>query len=202
MSLWVFLVAAAALSIERICYIIVWRHPESFRAFCSRPSVGHFGAPVAILQKLFYCFKAIQLTVFFGWCYRYGNGSIWPIDRSILPLVLGSALIVAGQTLNLSVFYRLGNIGVFYGDRFGYELPWTREFPFSLLKHPQYAGALLSIWGFFAAMRFPHEDWYMIPALETVYYILGTHFEKQPPLHGKNLVCRCEAQAGHFRVSR
>lgn len=91
MSLWVFLVAAAALSIERICYIRVWRYPESFRALCSRSLAANFGAPVAILQKLFYCFKAIQLTVFFGWCYRYGNGSIWPINRNVWPLAAGSA---------------------------------------------------------------------------------------------------------------
>jgi phosphatidyl-N-methylethanolamine N-methyltransferase len=67
---------------------------------------------------------------------------------------------------------------VFYGDKFGYEVCWCRKFPFSLLKHPQYVGALLSIWGFFLAMRFPHEDWYILPALETVYYSLGAYFER------------------------
>ena len=45
-------------------------------------------------------------------------------------------------------------------------------------KHPQYTGALLSIWGFFLVMRFPHDDWYILPALETVYYVLGAYFER------------------------
>ena len=188
MSLSIFLVAAAALSLERICYILVWRSPEFFRALCNRSMMACFGTPVAVLQKLFCCFKAIQLTVFFCWCYHYGNGSFWPIHGRILPFVVGGALMVAGQILNLSVFYRLSSVRVFYGNRFGYELPWTREFPFSLFKHPQYVGAILSIWGFFIAMRLPHEDWYVIPALETVYYILGAHFEEAPS-HDKKLVC-------------
>ncbi len=132
--------------------------------------------------------SAIQLTVFFGWCYRYGNSSFWPIHSGTLSLVVGGALMVARQILNLSVFYRLSSVGVSCGNRFGYELPWIREFPYSLFKHPQYVGALLSIWGFFVTMRFPHEDWYVIPALESVYYILGAHFEEAPSREDK-LVC-------------
>jgi len=27
-------------------------------------------------------------------------------------------------------------------------------------------------------MRFPHDDWYILPALETVYYVLGAYFER------------------------
>jgi methylene-fatty-acyl-phospholipid synthase len=86
-------------------------------------------------------------------------------------------LIVAGQILNCGVFYRLGKVGVFYGSRLGYDMPWSRAFPFSWLKHPQYVGTVWSIWGFFVIMRFPHPDWYLLPALETVYYLLGAHFE-------------------------
>jgi phosphatidyl-N-methylethanolamine N-methyltransferase len=178
MSLWVFLVAAALLSLERICYVWVWRSPESFRTFCGRPAVASVGEPVAVLQKLFYCFKGIQLGVFFGWCYFYGQGLPSLLSGGIVALAAGGALIVAGQILNFGVFYRLGKIGVFYGNKLGYEIPWCRAFPFSLLQHPQYVGTLFSIWGFFLAMRFPHDDWYMLPTLETVYYVLGAYFEQ------------------------
>lgn len=178
MSLWVFLVAAALLSFERLCYVWVWRSPESFRAFCQRPAVASFSEPVAVLQKLFYCFKGIQLGVFFAWCYFYGQGSPSPFSGSIVSLAVGGALIVAGQTLNFSVFRRLGKVGVFYGNKFGYEIPWCREFPFSLLQHPQYVGTLFSIWGFFLATCFPYDDWYLLPTLETVYYVLGAYFEQ------------------------
>ena len=93
-------------------------------------------------------------------------------------LGLGGALLVVGQILNVSVFYRLGKVGVFYGNKLGYEIPWCRAFPFSVLKHPQYVGTLLSIWGFFLIMRFPHDDWYLLPTVETMYYVLGAYFEQ------------------------
>jgi hypothetical protein len=173
-----FLSAAILLGIERLCYIWVWWHPESFRRFCEGPIVASFGAPVAFLQKLFYCFKATQVGVFFGWCLFFGNGSLNPGAAGMFPFALGGILIATGQVLNLSVFWRLGEAGVFYGNRFGYEIAWTTDFPFSLLKHPQYVGALMSVWGFFLAMRFPHPDWLVLPCLETLYYALGARLEQ------------------------
>jgi methylene-fatty-acyl-phospholipid synthase len=107
-----------------------------------------------------------------------GQTSSAPLRGGVLSLVVGGALIVVGQSLNLSVFYRLGRVGVFYGNRFGYEISWRREFPFSLLQHPQYVGTVLSIWGFFLVLRFPHDDWYLLPTLETVYYAVGAYFEQ------------------------
>jgi len=175
---WVFLCAAVLLSVERICYLWIWWRPEKFQVFCTRPAVAHFGAPIDVLQYLFYTFKVLQCAVFIGWCYVHGNGSILTLDGRTLYLGLGAVLIVAGQALNVIVFCRLGKTGVFYGNKFGYDVSWCREFPFSIFDHPQYAGALLSIWGFFLATRFPHEDWWVLPALETVYYSLGARFER------------------------
>jgi len=86
--------------------------------------------------------------------------------------------LIGGQILNISVFYRLGKVGVFYGNKFGYPTSWVRKFPFSCLRHPQYIGALLSIWGFFLVMRSPQDDWYILPALETLYYVLGAYWEQ------------------------
>src|SRR5262245_50913406 len=92
--------------------------------------------------------------------------------------------IVVGQILNLTVFYRLGRVAVFFGDRLGYHVPWCRAFPFSVVDHPQYFGAVLTIWGFFLFARFPHGDWYLLPALETVYYVSGAVLEEAPPSAG------------------
>jgi len=65
MSHWSFLIVAAALlSLERICYVWVWHYPDKFRKFCARAAAVRFGEPVVFLQNLFYCFKAIQLAVF------------------------------------------------------------------------------------------------------------------------------------------
>jgi len=171
----IILIAAAALSIERICYVWTWRHPESFRGFCDRAGLGE---PVIALRRLFYCFKGIQLIVFIGWCLFYSDGFPLLYSRQMLSLATGVALIIVGQVLNFGVFYRLGTTGVFYGNKFGYEIPWCDQLPFSLFKHPQYVGALVSIWGFFLAMRFPSMDWFLLPSLETVYYALGAYLEQ------------------------
>ena len=178
MSLWILLCAAALLSLERLCYVWIWRAPDTFRALCARPVVALVGEPVDVVQMLFYGFKGLQGLVFVGWCYVYSHGALWPLSGSVLALGLGGVLSVAGQMLNFSVFYRLGQVGVFYGNKLGYEIPWCPKFPFSLLKHPQYVGTLLTIWGFFLVMRFPHDDWYLLPALETVYYVLGAYVER------------------------
>jgi len=171
-----FLAAAALLSLERICYVWVWRFPEAFRKLCERPVLVARGGPVHVLQKMFYCFKGIQLSVFAGWFLSYGSFS--PLGGSIFSRAAGGALIIVGQILNLSVFYRLGPVGVFYGNRFGHRIPWCQRFPFSLLKHPQYVGAMCSVWGLFLAVCFPRYDWFVLPSLETVYYVLGACLEQ------------------------
>ena len=178
MSLWALLGVAVLLSLERLCYVWIWRAPEAFRTWCARPAVARVGEPVDIVQKLFYGFKVIQSVVFVGWCYVYSHGALWPLSGSAWSLGLGGTLLVVGQILNMSVFYRLGKVGVFYGNKLGYALPWCRAFPFSVLEHPQYVGTVLSIWGFFLVMRFPYDDWYLLPIVETMYYVLGAYFEQ------------------------
>ena len=179
MTPWIFLAAAVLLSFERTCYLWIWRAPDAFRGLCARPAIAFSGGePVDVLRLLFYGFKLLQFAVFIGWCYFFGNGSLWPVSDNPFFLGMGVWLILTGQTLNAGVFYRLGKVGVFYGDRFGYRIPWCRKFPFSCCKHPQYLGTLLSIWGFFLVMRFPADDWYLLPVLETAYYILGAYFER------------------------
>ena len=170
-------VAAAALSLERICYLWVWHRPEAFRRFCSKPRVAALGEPIDVLCKLFYGFKCLQVTVFFGWCHVYGHGSLFPPAREMVWIGMGGTLMLIGQLLNFSVFHRLGKIGVFYGNKFGYSIPWCDTFPFSLLSHPQYVGAVTTIWGFFIATRFPFEDWYVLPVLQTAYYLVGAYLE-------------------------
>jgi phosphatidyl-N-methylethanolamine N-methyltransferase len=178
MTLWILPLAAVLLSLERICYVYICRAPDRFQRFCKRPAVAHLGEPVDVLRKMFYGFKGLQVAVFLGWCYVHGHGSLWPTGRGILALGIGGALIVAGQILNFAVFYRLGKVGVFYGNKLGYDIPWCRAFPFSCLNHPQYVGAVCSILGFFLIMRWPHHDWFILPALEAMYYTLGAYFER------------------------
>jgi phosphatidyl-N-methylethanolamine N-methyltransferase len=181
MSLGLLAGAAVLLSLERICYVFIARWPERFQRQCRQPALARLGEPVAIVRKLLYVFKGVQLVVFATWCLVH-SGGVLPAEPDPLVLGLGAAAIVTGQVLNWSVFYRLGKVGVFYGDRLGYHVPWCYGFPFSVLLHPQYVGAVLTIWGFFLVMRFPYDDWFVLPALETVYYAVGAHLEPEPQL--------------------
>ena len=135
------------------------------------------GEPTIVVQRLFYLFKALQVSVFVGWCYYFGRGSFFAVRQGLGPVALGLTILVIGQSLNWAVFYRLGTLGVFYGNRFGHQIPRYRGFPFSLFNHPQYVGTVASIWGFFILTRFPSPDWYLLPAVETFYYGVGAWLE-------------------------
>jgi phosphatidyl-N-methylethanolamine N-methyltransferase len=174
------LAACVLLSIERICYVLVWRAPEVFRLWCAHPAVARVGGPVDVLQGLFVLFKLLQVAVFAVWCCAFADDALLPLPAPPAALAVGVLLIASGQALNLSVFGRLGRIGVFYGARFGHEVPWCDGFPFSYLRHPQYVGTVMTIWGLFLIARFPHDDWIVLPVVETVYYALGMRFEREP----------------------
>lgn len=130
MSLWVFVCAAALLGVERICYLWIWHAPDKFRALCSRPWLTLVSDPVDVLRLLFCGFKILQCAVFVTWCFIYADGSLQPVNGSGWSLGLGATMIAAGQSLNLAVFYRLGKIGVFYGNKFGLGFPGHESFPF------------------------------------------------------------------------
>jgi len=178
MTFWGVLLVAGLLSLERLTYLWVWHRPRSFEALCTGLPFSSWEAPVEVLQRLFWFFKALQGTVFLVWCWQWGDGSLWPAGDSRKVLFAGFVVLALGQLLNLAVFYRLGKVGVFYGNRFGHRVPWCERFPFSVLRHPQYVGTVLSIWGFFLIMRFPKQDWFLLPALETIYYATGSYLER------------------------
>jgi phosphatidyl-N-methylethanolamine N-methyltransferase len=177
MSVAVLAIAAALLSLERACYVAITRAPEAFRIVCAWPTLARRGTPIAIVVMLFCMFKALQLGVFAAWCWVHGDGDLVPTHGSPRIFGLAVTLVLVGQIFNVAVFYRLGRIGVFFGDRLGYVVRRCQEFPFSVLSHPQYVGTLLTIWGLFLAARFPHDDWYALPVLETAYYAAGAWLE-------------------------
>lgn len=43
-------------------------------------------------------------------------------------------------------FRHSGKAGVYYGCKFGLSIPWYHGFPFTVVKHPQYVGCILTIW--------------------------------------------------------
>jgi methylene-fatty-acyl-phospholipid synthase len=180
MSAWLLCTVAVLLSVERIAYVLIWRDPATFKRWSNHPALARLGGPVELLMLLFVAFKVLQLAVFAGWHLALGDGTLWPDSRDPAIVAIGAVLVVAGQALNACVFRRLGKIGVFYGNRLGYEVSWCRRFPFTWFEHPQYVGTVVAIWGFFIVMRFPAPDWMLVPLLETVYYVAGAHLEQDP----------------------
>lgn len=171
--------AAALLGIERVAYAVIWRNPLAFRRWALRSLFSTLGGPVDALMLLCLIFKLIQLGVFLSWIATYGGGRLWPYSPEWRIASVGIVLVATGQALNLLVFRRLGTVGVFYGNRFGHDIPWCRRFPFTWFAHPQYVGTVVAIWGFFVLMRYPAPDWPILPLLETAYYAAGAHFERE-----------------------
>lgn len=177
MTIGLLVLCAVLLSVERVAYYVASRHTGLWRRLCRRVPWRPLREPVRAVNTLFYGFKVIQVALFWYWCSHFGHVLVPLPTAPLAGLLAGGALFVGGQILNFSVFLRLGNVGVFYGAQFGHAVPWVRGFPFSVLRHPQYLGVLLSIWGFFVIMRFPNPDWFYLPLLETVYYAWGACHE-------------------------
>jgi len=172
-----FTVSAMALALERVTYAGICHRPDLFLRMSRWTSATR--DPVDVLAVLFVAFKGIQVAVFAVWCAVHGDGFA-RASADPVPLIAGVVLIVLGQVLNVGVFARLGRTGVFYGNRLGHDVAWCQGFPFSVVRHPQYVGTVLSIWGFFLAMRYPAPDWVALPLLETVYYTVGAQVEQLP----------------------
>ena len=177
MSVVALAIAALLLAPERACYIAIACASDAFLRLCARRRWTRANGPTAVVERLFYLFKGLQLTVFIAWCYVHGGGFPLPVLEDPFVVALAAVLVVAGQTLVVATFYRLGRTGVFFGDQLGYAVRRCHEFPFSLLSHPQYVGTMLTIWGGFLLVRFPHDDWYALPTLETIYYLAGMWLE-------------------------
>ena len=63
--------------------------------------------------------------------------------------VVGVPCMIYGQILNIAVFTTLGMKGVYYGKELGVlkNVKHHTGFPFSVISHPQYSGAILTICG-------------------------------------------------------
>jgi phosphatidyl-N-methylethanolamine N-methyltransferase len=203
MEPWLILLAMLLLTLERGSYVWIAQRPEAFRSLCAGRGIAWIGEPVTVVAVLFATFKVVQISVFLSWWYVHEGAHL----AAPAALAVAGALVLVGQALNFGVFYRLGAVGVFFGDRLGHEVPWCRAFPFSWIAHPQYVGTVVTIWGLFLASRFPHPDWYVLPAVATLFYSVSAHLEARqlgssgtPPSSGSRLDGR--SPAGGMRARR
>ena len=168
--------AVVLLSLERFFYIWLCRDPARFASWCRVPWSGRPFDPILAVEVFFYLFKAIQLFVVIWWCLAFG-GRVFPVAAGPVEVTIGAVLLASGQLLSLAAFHRLGRITVFYGGQFGLPVRWQTGFPFSWFQHPQYVGAVASMWGTLLILRYPAPDWVILPMIETIYYWLGARLE-------------------------
>ena len=70
------------------------------------------------------------------------------------------------------------SVGVFYGDRFDHQGPWCRGVSLLIVQTSAICRHAALHLGFFLVVCFPHDDWYLLPLLETGYYTLSAYFER------------------------
>jgi len=100
----------------------------------------------------------------------------WGPARRRGPTAIVERLFYAFKVLQFGVF-----IAWCYVHGGGFPLP-ARNDPFvvTLALALAVAGQILvvaTIWGGFMLVRFPHDDWYALPILETLYYLAGMWLE-------------------------
>ena len=153
------------LALPNAIYIWLWIAPEAWITTTKRatpifggswPSdkTGQGDKACQYLAVLAHTIKMIQAACVVAWFRLYSPDSLTPSGVLAQPawrLVLGFAGLVFGQCLNVAIYAAIGRNGVYYGSRLGAPLgPWCSGFPFNIPvvgRHPQYTGALLSLWG-------------------------------------------------------
>jgi len=169
-------VIAGLLSLERIFYTVVCHAPNVVSRIAHVIADARGKEPEFIFKTV-HMFKVIQVVAFSMWYYSHFGFGFMALP-SVEICMLSLMLLAVGQSLNMLVWYRIGVQGVCYGIKFGKDVPWCTQFPFSFMSDPQYFGAIFTVWGLFllASESAPH-DWMAIPLVETLLYLISMKVE-------------------------
>nr|GMC68946.1 phosphatidyl-N-methylethanolamine N-methyltransferase [Ipomoea batatas]GMC71581.1 phosphatidyl-N-methylethanolamine N-methyltransferase [Ipomoea batatas] len=107
----------------------LWTYPQTWVDLC-----GKGRDPSHVMSVVSNVLKLLQFIAL----YSVSTPS-WPPPLYFWPLFL------FGQFLNIRVYQLLGECGVYYGVRFGKNIPWVTQFPFGVIRDPQYSGSILCI---------------------------------------------------------
>ena len=160
---------AAALSLPHWVYAYTWVRPRAFASF-SGVDLDRQSPAVAAKQlcTLAVGLKIVQALFFLRWwlVVVYGvesdadgdvlNAFRVAASKPLLQMALAAVLVFVGNSLNFAVYDSLGMVGVYYGDRFGANVPWVTGWPFNFMPHPQYVGASCNVLGATVAL-YPTE---------------------------------------------
>ncbi|XP_052182454.1 phosphatidyl-N-methylethanolamine N-methyltransferase isoform X4 [Diospyros lotus] len=110
-------------------YYWLWRNPQSWVELC-----GKGRDPSKVMARVSHLLKLLQFVSLFS-----VSSFSWPPPLYFWPLFL------FGQFLNFRVYQLIGESGTYYGVRFGKNIPWVTEFPFEVIRDPQYVGSIMSL---------------------------------------------------------
>ncbi|XP_057787829.1 phosphatidyl-N-methylethanolamine N-methyltransferase [Salvia miltiorrhiza] len=110
-------------------YYYLWNYPQSWVNLCGRGR-----DPCKAMALVSHFIKILQFVSLFS-----VSDLHWPPPFYFWPLFL------FGQFLNIRVYQLLGEAGTYYGVRFGKKIGWVSEFPFGVIRDPQYVGSMMSL---------------------------------------------------------
>ncbi|XP_031283417.1 phosphatidyl-N-methylethanolamine N-methyltransferase isoform X2 [Pistacia vera] len=123
------IVAAIGVLLPFPFYYWLWTSPQAWVNLC-----GKGQDPSKVMAYVSHFLKLLQFISL------YSVSSLsWPPPLYFYPLFL------FGQFLNFRVYQLLGESGIYYGVRFGKNIPWVKEFPFGFIKDPQYVGSITQL---------------------------------------------------------
>ena len=129
-------------SLSHILYFYVWNFTDSY----IKISYYLQTTPLFLITFISIIQKSLQYSIIIN--YSIKNKTLIPYIENFN--IINFLLIIIGQILNFAVYYKIGIIGVYYGNKFGYNLPWISTFPFNIrLKNPQYIGCILTLIGMY-----------------------------------------------------
>lgn len=129
---WAHYVYMAAITFTTVMYTFAWVFPETWTLTVAKALDQH---PSDAVATVCYFSKIAQ-----------GIMTLYCADFSSFPLsalAFAAVCIGIGQYLNFKVYQLLQHDGIFYGCRFGLDVPWVHDFPYSHIRDPQYVQCLL-----------------------------------------------------------
>ncbi|KAK7381513.1 hypothetical protein VNO80_00057 [Phaseolus coccineus] len=141
-------------------YYCLWNWPQSWVELCGRGR-----DPSNVMGHVAHFLKLVQFISLFS-----VSSFHWPPPFYFWPLL------AFGQFLNFRVYQLLGVAGTYYGVRFGKNIPWVTEFPFGVIKDPQYVGSIMSL---LACLSFVPFQYILLLVLG---YVFMMHVESKEDL--------------------
>lgn len=126
------------ISLSHFLYAFVWIFTPQYKNITRKMGI----IPINFLIVCSYILKGVQFITI---AYYLLSLEHFRFNTNERAMILSGGLFTVGQTLNLTVYFKLGNAGVYYGNRLGYETVWVTSFPYNYLENPQYIGSVLSI---------------------------------------------------------